>query len=532
MAPITATAREKTRTPLSGARRAGEAVLRRMAGVLLSSTAPMVRLGQRLVNARWTPWAALALASVLSFLPLRFEGTSQLQFELATQPPAAIVNGTAQLLASRELSMEAVRRLSDADIQRLVSGNLAYFSPARDISPEERAEAARQLRAALEVEPLQGGRALELTVSAPGPALSQRVASAYAHAMLHLDAETRQRMADGQHMPLPALREGEPASHSNVPDLPSPLTLLLLALATGMLVLAQRRQKIEPEPQGIVGFEELPQEVTSTPRVTWLDKGPGKGLTLNGALHRLEPLLSPTEGATNMGRLVLFTSDDAEREAGRSALGFARHMAESTSVVMVFLDAIPEGDEALDAICPAPSSPASSSSPPPGMHELLNGHANLTSAIFPDPKSRAHIIRAGDLAASGHSPDHARGHARRLAHLLDVLRQVYEIVVVCAPTLSTLEQAPRLAGLKPLTVCVQGADVPATTAVESFDALCDMRFARIAILRLEPEMKKAPPAEDALPEPTLDAPEHINEATSSTPRTRKRATTTQTRAAA
>ncbi|MGQ3674553.1 hypothetical protein ACT6QH_03490 [Xanthobacter sp. TB0139] len=516
MAPITATAREKTRSPLSGTRRAGEAVLRHISGILLATTAPMVQLGQRLVNARWTPWAALALASALSFLPLRFEGTSQLEFELATQPPAAIVNGTAQLLASRELSMEAVRQLSDADIQHLVSGNLAYFSPARDVSPEERTEAARLLRAALQVEPIQGGRALELTVAAPGPSLSRRAASAYARAMLHLDSETRQRMADGQHMPLPALRAGEPANHSTMPDLPSPLTMLVLALAAGTLVFAQRRQNIEPEPQGIVGPDELPREVTGTSRIIWLDEGTGKGLALNSAIHRLEPLLSPAESTTTTGRLALFTSDDEALEAGRSALSFARHMAESASVVTVFLEEIAEGAEAPGATAP-------------GVRELLNGQANLATAISRDTESPAHIIRAGNPASSGNPP----GYARRLAHLLDVLRQVYEIVVVCAPTISTLTQAPRLAGLKPLTVCVQGANEPATAAVESFDALCDMRFHRIAILRLEPvAATPTTHAANLLPEPTLEAAEKLEIAASPSQKADKQPTDTPTRAAA
>lgn len=490
MAPTVATRRARLRATIAGLPLAGNPSVRRFFGKVSDTCQTglktLLRIGLQWAGARWTPWVALGLAAAFSMLPPRFAGEARLMFEVGAQPPAAIVNGTAQLLASRELASEAIRRLSAQDVARLAASGMFDFSPAP--AQTDAADAARNLRAAMHVEPIQGGRGLEITLTASSPALAARAADAYVTAMLELDSAARARAVELHHMPLPPVRRDAQATSTWMPELPSPLTLLLLALATGTLVFIRRQRSPEPELHGIVDRNELPQELHLPSRVTWVDDSMESGLPLATAVQRLQARLPIRQDGAEKGRLTLFTAENDADAAARTALAFARQQAEGAGVVIVFLEDTPITADALD-----------SESSLLGLHDLLCGKADFIDATSRDPKSRAHVIRAGHFL----DEQMLSTHDRHLCTLLDVMSQAYEEVVVLAPSFSRLPS--RLARLKPVTICVQDAAAPPTTGVESCAALAALNYSQLAILRLAQDESGAESDDDRLPLPSLDA---------------------------
>ncbi len=490
MAPTVVTRRARLRATLAGFPLAGHPSVRRFFGMVSDTCQTglktLLRIGLQWAGARWTPWIALGLVAAFSMLPPRFAGEARLMFEVGTQPPAAIVNGTAQLLASRELANDAIRRLSAQDVARLASTSLFAISPVS--AQTDAAEAARNLRAALHVEPIQGGRGLEITLAAPSPALAARAADAYVTAMLELDSAARARAVEQHHMPLPPVRRDAPATSTWLPELPSPLTLLLLMLATGTLVFIRRQRSPEPELNGVVDQNELPQELHLPSRVTWVDDGAENGLPLATAIQRLRMRLPARKEDAEKGRITLFTAENDADAAAQTALAFARQQAEGAGVVIVFLEDTPITADALD-----------SESKLLGLHDLLCGKADFIDATSRDPKSRAHVIRAGHFL----DEQMLSTHDRHLCTLLDVMCQAYEEVVVLAPSFSRLPS--RLAQLKPVTICVQEAGAPPTAGVESCASLAARNYSHIAILRLAQEQTGEESDDARLPVPTLDA---------------------------
>lgn len=487
MAPAVVNERnEEQRAPLSGTSLAGNTHVRRFAGACEAGLSTVLHTGRKWAAARATPWLALAAATALSMLPLRFEAESRLMFEVGAQPPAAIVNGMAQLIGSRELAQEAIRRLSAEDVSRLASNALVPLFPTS--APSDADEAARNLRTSLSATPTQGGRGLDITVQAPSPALAQRVADAYINAVLELDSTIRAQASAQHHLPLPTMRRETMASSSWMPELPSPLILLLLAFGGGALAFARhRRARMEPVVHGFVDPDDLPREVNTPRRVIWVDNGAGEGVPLDAAVARIETRLPATEGAQTMGSLSLFTAHGDVHEAGHCALQFARQRAESADVVMVFVEDVPSLAEVI-ALPPCNE----------GLHDVLAEQADFTQVIHRDVKSRAHVIRAG----LPQSMPLSAGQERRLCTLLDVLRQAYEHVVVFMPEIGDIP-APMQA-LNPVTLCVLGAQMPAISAVEQCEALTARHLSPVVIVRLATESEEESPVMDGLPLPSLD----------------------------
>ena len=489
MAPTVATRRAKLRATLSGLPLAGSPSVRhffgRVSDACHTGLKTLMRIGLHWAGARSTPWIALGLAAAFSMFPLRYAGEARLMFEVGAQPPAAIVNGTAQLLASRELAHDAIRRLSKQDVARLASSSLFNISPTP--TPTDTAEAVRNLRATLHVEPIQGGRGLEISLAAANPGLAARAADAYVTAMLELDSAARVRAVEQHHMPLPPVRRDAPATSTWMPELPSLLTLLLLTLSAGTLVFIRRQRSPEPEFQGVVDARELPQELHLPSSVSWIDDSTQKGLPLASAIQRLRVHLPLQAEGSGKGRLTLFTTEHDADAAAQTALAFARHQAEGTGVIIVFLEDTPSTADALD-----------SESSLLGLHDLLCGKADFVAATSRDPKSRAHVIRAGHFLDA----QMLFTHDRHLCTLLDVMCQAYDEVVVFASSFDRLP--PRLARLNPVTICVQDADAPPTTGVESCATLAARNYAQIAILRLAQEQTGKDGGGDRLPVPTLD----------------------------
>ncbi len=487
MAPTVATRRTK-RLSLSGLAFAGSPYVRRLAGSCQTGTEALLHMAHMWASARATPWVALGLAATLSMLPLRFEAESRLMFEVGTQPPAAIVNGMAQLIGSRELAQDVVQRLNAEDVAKLASGSLFPFPVAP--AQTDTAEAARKLRTSLTVEPVQGGRGLDIMVMGPTPGLSVRVAEAYMNAILELDSQTRAQASALHHMPLPAMRREGTATGSMIPDLPSPVILMLLAFGAGAVVIARRRQaRMEPEVRGFVDPDELPREVNLPRRVIWVeDSASGEGLPLETAITRLEARLPCAENPQETGRIYLFSSQDHADETGRCALQFSRRLAERADVVAVFLADVATVADAFN-----------NTAATEGLHDVLGGKADFTDVIRRDPKSRADIIRAGRAFTGPLSS----GQERHLGTLLNVLQQAYEHVVVFAPNMDELPAT--VAKLEPAATCIVAAESPATAAVGDCDTLAALGLSPVVVMRLAigPDMEKK--AEDGLPLPTLDA---------------------------
>lgn len=424
---------------------------------------------------RWQMgWVALALAALASFFPLRFTATASLRFDVGAQPAASAVRGVAQVLSSREMAYDAVRNLAPADVARIAAGGLAALGHGNlGLGRSPRAEAdgrSLTVRAAwrlmddLEVEPANGGRSLQLTLSAPTPALAARAADAYVSAFLALDAETRAAQGLDDAAQLPVLRRGTAGTASVVPDPPGPLALGLLAMAALVLVLAHRRWTAPEADSGPVDGAILPVQLHGAHRITWVGDGPDGGLDMEHALERLEAQIGPPGGACH---LILLTTEDLPEVSAACAIALARRLSEDAGVALVALDGTAE---ALSALVSDPRAP--------GMSELLFGVAGFGETIHRDAKSRAHVIPPGRDARGGSSVV----AAERLALVLEALRRTYDYVVVAAPNLSAARGGRRLAALDPLVVCLHADSAPSTAAVESFDALAAKRFARVVML--------------------------------------------------
>lgn len=448
-------------------------------------------------SARGAAWAGLALAAVLALFPLGFSATGTVEFDVGAEPQAAVARGMAQLLASREMAYDALQKLDPADVARLSAGG-ALMGTAQDVRSAA-ARAAWRLTADIEVRALRGGRALEISVRGPSAVLAARIANAYVAALLDLQASARaQAEAEAEGFALPMMRRGPAAGLPVLPDPPRVLHLVLLAGAAAALLLSRRLQR-RPAPAGQVARDALPRALDGGARVLWLDagqdhagldrSGEGRGLDAPAAIARLIALMAPAPG---LGQVAIITSEDRPEASARLAVELARRLAEEARVALLALDG---GAEELSALVSDPRAP--------GVSELLFGVAGFGETIHRDPRSRAHVIPPGRDARGGPG----MVGAERLVLVLGALRQTYDHVVVAAPSLAGSRGAARLCELDPLLVCVHGADLPATAAVESFDTLATRGFRRVAMACLSTrafDPPGAPPA-DILAAPSLDA---------------------------
>lgn len=468
------------------------------------------------ITARRLAWAGLALAAGVSLFPLRFTATATLAFDVGTQPPAGVVRGVAQVLASREITRDVVARLDPADVARLASGASAGLADREDFAAAPArmlaARAARRLEASLDITSADGGRALEVSASAPGAALAARVANAYVAALLELDAAVRAAHDRAEPLSLPTVRRGAPTALPVLPDPPRPLALALLGLAgLGLAIAASRRRPQAEDGHVPVDARELPVELKSTRRIFWLDAGTGVGLDLDDAVARLAhdlPTHAPPAGAAPThgpdaasGRLVVLSSDDLPDRSATCAVHLARALAEERRVALVALDGTAQE---LGALVSDPWAP--------GVSELLFGVAGFRETIHRDAHSRAHVIPPGRDGRG----DAGLVGAERLTLVLHALRQTYDYVIVAAPSLMDARGAERLAGLDPVLVCVHADTTPATTAVESYEILAGEHFPTVMMLCLatglavgkEEEAPVLPPGAapslDAVEEPPPD----------------------------
>ncbi|MFG1478192.1 hypothetical protein V5F53_05930 [Xanthobacter sp. V4C-4] len=444
--------------------------------------------------------AALAALALVSALPLTFTATANLAFEVAAQPPASAVRGIGQVLGSRALARDALEKLTSGEVARLATDSL-FPAAASGGLPALAGQAARRVAQAVAVVPVNGGRGFSISVSAPSPALAVRLADAYVAAALELDAQPAPETAGR----LPGLGRGTATLEPMLPDLPGPLPFTLLAAAAVSLLIGWRQQRRKPPPEGLLDRADLPRQLDTPHRISWLDGHDAQGLDLDEAVSQLLPHATTwAEGPTRMrGRLVCVTSDGLPDAAGRCARALARRLADDAGVVLVVLDRAASPADLVDIGCEAAD---------PGIRELLLGRARFGEALHRDPHSRAHVIPPGHLppgwtSATGNGamgPDAAgpdASGAGRLGILLDALRQTYDYVVVANPPL-----APDHTGLdpaEPLMVCLTADTAPATAAVESFDALAALRFSRIVMLRFA---TGATTAEAAEPPPVVAPP--------------------------
>lgn len=435
-------------------------------------------------------WIVLALLALASFLPLRFSATTTLAFEVGTQPPATAVRGVAQVLASREIAYDAARLMEPDDARRIAVGGMAGWlgfirSGSAGRSPV--VAAAWRLMEQLQVEAVQGGRALRISVSAPTPGLAVRAADAYVSALLSLDRDAR--VGQPVPSPLPPLRRGEAGHASLVPEPPGPLALGLLAVAALLLLIARRTWSTPPEAQGRIDGAVLPVQLAGTHRICWIGAPEGGGIDPDSAVERLFTQVSASGGASP---LIILTSDELHEASAACAVALARRLSEDAGVALVALDG---SAESLAALVSDPWAP--------GMSELLFGVAGFGETIHRDARSRAHVIPPGRDCLSGP----AVVGAERLALVLEALKRTYDFVVVAAPSLSGARGGRRLAELDPLVVCLNADDAPSTAAVESFDALAARRFARVVMLCLATEQPEAdvPVVEPPRPLPSLKA---------------------------
>ncbi|WP_238121657.1 MULTISPECIES: hypothetical protein [unclassified Xanthobacter] len=435
--------------------------------------------------------AALALASAL---PPRFSATAAVTFDVGAQPPAAMVKGISQVLASREMARDVMGHLSAADVARLAAGDSLFAAAAESDAKTLADEAARRTVQAVEISAQDGGRTLRISVSTPTPNLAARLANAYVTAAVDLNAGTRATSGAGAGR-LPGLSAGIPATPRLVPDLPGPVSLALLAAAIGTFGLGRRRRR-EPPRQGRLNPSDLPRELSSHHRISWLDGTESRGLPIADAVPLLVPHARavPSAAAGRIrGRLLLVTSDGLPEPANACATTLARRLADEAGVVLVVLGHTGNGTEMLaDLGCEVSA---------PGMRELLLGRARFGETLHRDPHSRAHIIPPGHLPpgstnAMGLDP----ASASPLAAVLEALRHTYDYVVVANPPLVADDTA--LPSLDPLVVCLHADSAPATAAVESFDALARMRFSRVVMLRHE---TGEPPADAPLGDDLLVA---------------------------
>ncbi|MEP9347419.1 hypothetical protein [Xanthobacter sp. KR7-225] len=439
-------------------------------------------------SARAVAWAGLAVAAVLALFPLRFTASSTLEFDVGAEPPAAITRGMAQLIASREMAHDALQKLDPVDLARLAAGG-TLTGAASDFRSAA-ARAAWRLMENIEVTPLHGARALEISVSAPSAVLASRVANAYVAALLDMQASARaQAEAEAQGFALPVMRRGPAAGLPMLPDPPRPVPLALLLGGAAALILSRRMGR-RAAPLGQVEADDLPRELEGGVRVQWLDAGEDRGLDAGAAVERLAALLEPDSPT---GQVVIVTSDDWPEASARCAVDLARRLAEDTRVALLALDG---SAEELGALVSDPRAP--------GVSELLFGVAGFGETIHRDTHSRAHVIPPGRDARGGPG----MVGAERLVLVLGALRQTYDHVVVAAPSLAGSRGAERLSQLDPLLVCIHGEALPATAAVERYDAIVARSFRRVAMLCLSTRAFDPPSVSSdphTLAPPSLDA---------------------------
>ncbi|MBB6309749.1 hypothetical protein [Xanthobacter tagetidis] len=439
-------------------------------------------------SVRAVAWGALAVAAVLALFPLRFTAFSTVAFEVGAEPPAVVTRGMAQLIASREMAHDALQKLDAADVARLSAGGT--IAAATQDFRSSAARAAWRLMENIEVRPERGGRALEISVSAPSAALAARIANAYVSALLDLQASARaQAEAEAQGFALPVMRRGPSAALPMLPDPPRPvLVVVLLGALSALLITGRMRRR--PILAGQVEADDLPRELEGDIRVQWLDAGDDRGLDAAAAVERLTALMPPS---APMGQVALVTSDDWPEASARCAVELARRLAEDARVALIALDG---SAEELGALVSDPRAP--------GVSELLFGVAGFGETIHRDAHSRAHVIPPGRDARGGPG----MVGAERLVLVLGALRQTYDHVVVAAPSLAGSRGAERLAQLDPLLVCIHGEETPATAAVQSYDAIAAHSFKRVAMLCLSARAFDPPAAvddPDTLAPPSIDA---------------------------
>lgn len=450
---------------------------------------PLVRVSLALT------WLVFGLLVLALLLPPRFSATVRFGFDVAAQPPAASVSGVMQVLQSRELATEALGYMTERDVASFAHASFPRWMTrflGGSADDTERERAAALLAASLRVAPLNGGRAIALTVSAERPALAARAARAYATAYANLDASIRTRTGNVAAVEAaPALRLETPPEASNVPDPPTPARLAVLALLTvgvGVLTFSFGRQA---RPRGPVPPRPLPRESIAPPRVSWIEAGSAGGLGTVEAANLLARRLTSSGEAGNGRRLVVVTSEQPVDRSAPVAVALARRLSEGESrVALVALDG-DSGD--LAALVSDPWAP--------GMSEMLFGVAGFGETIHRDTKSRAHVIPPGR---------HARGgagvvKAERLGLILKALSQTYDFVVVAAPAFAGAGGAGQLATLDPLIVCIE-EDSARGGGIDTFEALAVRGFRTVVMLRLSvPDGVEIAPAPDSLPVPSLTA---------------------------
>ncbi|QTL02452.1 hypothetical protein J5J86_16850 [Aquabacter sp. L1I39] len=451
---------------------------------------PVVRVSLALA------WLVFGLLVLALLLPPRFSATARFGFDVAAQPPAASVNGVVQLLQSRELAGEALGHMTDRDVATLARARFPKWmsrlmGDAADWTEKDRAAAI--LASSLRVTPINGGRAIALTVSAARPALAARAAGAYATAYANLDASVRDRSGNAAAVgAAPILRLEKPPEASNVPDPPTPARLAALALlfiGIGLLTVSLGRRT---RPRGPVSPRSLPRESIAPPRVSWIEAGSTGGLgTVEAANLLARRLTAMAEAGPARSRLVVVTSEQPVDRSAPVAVALARRLSEGESrVALVALDG-DSGD--LAALVSDPWAP--------GMSEMLFGVAGFGETIHRDTQSRAHVIPPGR---------HARGgvgvvKAERLSLILKALCQTYDFVVVAAPAFAGAGGAGQLAALDPLIVCIE-EDSARGGGIDTFEALAGRGFRNVVMLRLSvPDGVESSPVPDSLPVPSLTA---------------------------
>ncbi|HQS09189.1 MAG: hypothetical protein B7Y12_17260 [Rhizobiales bacterium 24-66-13] len=433
---------------------------------------------------------ALLLAAALLLLPLRYTAIASLSFDVASQPPTASVRGVAQVLGAREMAQDVFARLDPADRAALAGAN-RNFSLSRWLAADTpRAPAdigGATLVSGLAVTPRFGGRVLELSFTATRPMLAARVVQAYADAFLALDAEVRAD-PDGPaaaHAATPPMRTAAAAMAPVMPDVPAPLRLILLALATfalGFIVLRFGRPA-----RLVIDDEEsarLPVQLTDGRSVAWMDAGHGRGMSQDEALARLLQVLEELcARPADAGHLVVLTADTPFARSAACAVALARALSLGDArVALVALD----GD--------APELRGLVADPwAAGVDEMLFGVAGFGETIHRDLVSRAHIIPPGRGARGGAGV----ATADRLALILRALRQTYDCVIVAAPAAPHLVAASGLAALQPLLVCIEDMGAPVGSGVEAYAALAATGFNDVVMLRLADS--DAPASAPALP---------------------------------
>ncbi|MEW6256854.1 MAG: hypothetical protein AB1592_12940 [Pseudomonadota bacterium] len=411
-------------------------------------------------------WVVLALALALILLPARYTARADLSFDLAIQPPPATVRGIAQVLASRDLAQEALRRLSAqqvAAVARPIGLLQAFTYDDPFLSPQSN---AARLAARMSIAPRQGGRVLALSFSAADPRLAGDVVRAYLDAFAAIQSGARDSAPEQAEASLPRLvAHGLEAPATR--DHPSLATVMILAGSALVLLalthFARRAGRSRPAPAS----QPVPQAPDAAPRVAWLDAGRGAALPCRRAAHLFAQQLAEPD-ARRERQLILVTSDLPSEMPATFAISLARHLSQESRVALVALDG------ASGELCALISDPWA-----PGMAEMLFGVAGFGETIHRDPLSRAHVIppgrdTRGDPGVIG---------ADRLGLILTALRDTYDFVIVAAPVLGAAPGASKLARLSPYVVCIE-EPTEGESSVEGYAALAAQGFERVLMVRV------------------------------------------------